>query len=80
MNNFRYKFEPDALNTFVIWVWKLKILQRMSALLALLHPKILQLLKANISSNITRKQLKLSVIIYFHTLLSLPSLICIVLC
>ena len=32
--NFCYKFEIDWLNTFsVIWVWKLKILQRMYELI-----------------------------------------------
>ena len=35
------------------------------------QPDILQFLKANNSLNITRKELKFSVIIYFHTLLSL---------
>ena len=34
INNFLYKSEPDVQNTFsVIWVWKLKILQRMYGLI-----------------------------------------------
>ena len=35
MNKFRYKFEPDVLNSFsVIWVRELKILQRMYGLIS----------------------------------------------
>ena len=41
------------------------------------HPKLVHFLKANISLNITQKELILSVIINFDTLLNLPSLICI---
>ena len=34
-NNIQYKFEPDVLNNFsLIWVWKLKILQRMYGLIS----------------------------------------------
>ena len=36
-----------------------------------------QPLKSNISFNITRKELKRSVMVYFYTLFSLVSLICI---
>ena len=63
MNNFHYIFEPDVLNTFsVIWVWKLKILQRMYGLISAFAT---QKLKANISFNIAREELKLSSIVLF---------------
>ena len=39
--------------------------------LVLLPPRNLAVFEANISFNITRKELKLSVIIYFHTLLNI---------
>ena len=70
MNNFRYKFEPDVLIK-ILFLWsvfeKLKLLQRMYGLSTFL--------KANISLNITPKELKIFSDYLFHTLLSLPSLI-----
>ena len=79
MNKFRYKFEPDVLKTFsVILVLKLKIVYKeCMAISAFAKQPIFQFLKTNISFNIIPKELRLSVIIHFHTLLSLPRLICI---
>ena len=73
-SNSGYTFEPNLLKRFSVnWIWKLKVLQRMYGLgigiLALFRPAISQyFIKADISLNITGKELNISIIINFLTI------------
>ena len=62
-----------ALSIFsVIWLWKLKILQRIRAFAT---QKFCSFWNITSSAKVTRKELKPSLIIYFHTLFTLLNLI-----